>query len=203
MPLKQGQIEHSTKEEESMFSKLAKATLIMASTMMLSTGLYAGDNVGGTVFITKITAVPENANNTADSSCEQLLSRSILTFHKDGTLLGADSDAQGESPENAPPSGFAPFSIEQGYWEKDHDQIEIKAVDFNYPKIETSDWPNGFGGDQQIVVLTATLKKHGKKWKGGVFLTFYALDADINDPNDIAFGPIHAANISLDPIDRP
>lgn len=174
-----------------MFSKLAKMMLLIASTCMFSNGLYA---LGGDVFISRITDTNGNFS-----------SRSLLEFHEDGTMTVSDSSQQGKGG----PGGFPPFGIQHGYWvaesssDSDPQVVKIKTVDFQYPKYFTKDWPTGFTTNKQsIVVLTATLTKEGKKYSGDVFLTFFKLHSDINDPSQ-GSGPINVGSITIVKIDKP
>lgn len=169
-----------------MFSKIAKLMPTMAA-LMVSASLFA---VGGNVYLSTI----------SDSTTGDTLSRSLLQFHKDGTLTVSDSDQQGEST----PVAFVPFGTQHGYWEKEHGKLEIKTVNFQYPKYFTCDQPEGAcETPQQIVVFTAKLKKENDHWQGPTFLSFFDLDVNnINDPSQ-GSGPFPAGNIILDLIREP
>jgi len=167
--------------------------IAMAAFMLISTNVFA---LGGDVFISRIT----DTDNV-------LLSRSILTFHKDGTLIGSDSNQQGTE-------AFVPFGIEQGYWKKHDDVVRIKVVDFTYPRFITIDWPLGSVEDQQIAILTGELTKSGgsssssssseSHYSGDLFISFFPLNADINDPTfPGSSGPFPAGHIDLTYIEKP
>lgn len=176
-----------------MFSKFAKMLLMTISILVVS-ATYA--DVGGNIYITTI----------SDPVTGAFINRSVIQFCKDGTMSIADSRQDGNGPNGF---AFAPFGLQQGNWESEHDSsrdkqtVKIKTVSFSFPKYLTTDWPTGFPGQQSITVLTSKLKKKGhQKYHGKVYLTFFPITADINDPSQ-GSGPTLVATMVLDLVKKP
>lgn len=171
-----------------MFSKLVKLILVYVTTIFASFGLYAHD----------IDHVEENVYlGTLSYANGAVFARLVLQFNKGGTLVIAESIQDGST-------SFAPFGIQNGYWEKAHDKILIKTVDFTYPKYLTTDSPSGFPAAQQIAVVTGTLNNVDNLLQGELFLTFFPINvANINDPSQATSPASFAGNLTLQLIKRP
>lgn len=97
------------------------------------------------------------------------LSRSILTFHQDGTMQSIDSNQAGI------PGAFNPFTENAGRWASTgHGEMRASAISFTLPGSE--------GAEQQLARndFRARIDPKSGMLEGTVKLMFYPLTADPN-----------------------